>query len=107
MLSGYRLMWMIVMFDLPTLLPAEQKAATKFREFLLDLGFERAQLSVYMRCCGGKEQCNAYTRRIRPAVPEGGNVQIIYITDKQFARIVCLQGTQSYEPEHPKQFALF
>lgn len=39
MLSGYRLMWMIVMFDLPVLEKAERVAAAKFRYTLLDMGF--------------------------------------------------------------------
>ena len=55
-LSGYRLMWMMVLFDLPVLTKKERKAATKFRKFLLDQGFEMSQFSVYMRFCAGKEQ---------------------------------------------------
>ena len=39
MLTGYRLMWMVVMFDLPVVLKAERKAATEFRNALLDLVF--------------------------------------------------------------------
>ena len=51
MLSGYRLMWMIVMFDLPVVLKEERKAATAFRNSLLDMGFEMSQFSVYARFC--------------------------------------------------------
>ena len=54
MLSGYRLMWMVVLFDLPVGTKKERKAATKFRKFLLDQGFEMSQYSVYMRFCAGK-----------------------------------------------------
>ena len=39
MLSGYRLMWVVVMFDLPVVEKAERKAATEFRNGLLDAGF--------------------------------------------------------------------
>ena len=38
MLSGYRLMWVVVMFDLPVVERAERKAATEFRNALLDMG---------------------------------------------------------------------
>ena len=55
-LSGYRLMWMMVLFDLPTLTKKERRAASGFRNYLLDQGFEMAQYSVYMRFCAGKEQ---------------------------------------------------
>ena len=36
-------MWVVVMFDLPVVEKAERKAATDFRNSLLDLGFEMAQ----------------------------------------------------------------
>ncbi|MGJ3629061.1 type II CRISPR-associated endonuclease Cas1 [Sphingomonas sp. MMS24-JH45] len=42
-LSGYRLMWIFVMFDLPVVSKKQARDATKFREFLLDEGFEMSQ----------------------------------------------------------------
>ena len=35
-LSGYRIMWVMVLFDLQVGEPKERAAATKFRNFLLD-----------------------------------------------------------------------
>src|SRR3546814_2363540 len=63
-LSGYRLMWIFVMFDLPVMTREQARAATQFREFLLAEGFEKRQFSVYARFCNGKEQVEAYMRRI-------------------------------------------
>ena len=54
-LSGYRLLWLQVLFDLPVTTQKTRKAATRFRHFLLDQGFEMAQYSVYQRFCYGKE----------------------------------------------------
>lgn len=48
-------MWMLVMFDLPTDTKPQRKAATAFRNFLLDEGFERSQFSVYARFVNGKD----------------------------------------------------
>ena len=42
-------MWVIVMFDLPVVEKAERKAATDFRNALLDMGFEMSQFSVYLK----------------------------------------------------------
>ena len=42
-LSGYRLVWLMVLFDLPVVEKAERNQATRFRKDLLDRGFE-------MRC---------------------------------------------------------
>ena len=85
-------MWMMVLFDLPVLTKKERRDATKFRNFLLDQGFHMCQLSVYMRFCAGKEQTQVYTRRVERALPEAGNVQIVYFTDKQYENIVSFNG---------------
>jgi CRISPR-associated protein Cas2 len=108
MLSGYRLMWMTVLFDLPVGTKKERKAATKFRTFLLDQGFEMSQFSVYMRFCAGKEQAEAYTRRVEQAVPSTGKVHIVYITDKQYENIVSFDGrTREPARKNPEQYVLF
>lgn len=79
MLSGYRLMWIAVMFDLPVVERAERKAATAFRNTLLDMGFEMAQFSVYMRFCTGQAQIDTYCKRVEAALPEGeGQHPIVY-----------------------------
>ena len=66
-LSAYRFMWLMVMFDLPVLTKLERRAATKFRQFLLDEGYEMSQFSIYMRFCVGKEQVD---RRVRDIAKE-------------------------------------
>ena len=66
MLSGYRLMWMVVMFDLPVVEKAERKAATEFRNALLDMGFEMSQFSVYMRFCTSPAQVDTYCKLTLP-----------------------------------------
>ena len=55
-LSAYRLMWILVTFDLPVETRKQRKAAQDFRMFLLDRGFEMSQFSNYLRFCNGKEQ---------------------------------------------------
>lgn len=108
MLSGYRIVWMIVLFDLPVGTKKERKAATKFRKYLLDLGFEMSQFSVYMRFCAGKEQAETYTRHLEKNVPETGKVHIVYITDKQYENIACFDGRKrERERKNPEQYVLF
>ena len=77
MLSGYRLMWILVMFDLPVGTKAQRKAAMKFRTFLLDEGFDMCQFSVYLRFCPTRERIRGHLRRIQQALPEAGLVQIM------------------------------
>ncbi len=108
MLSGYRLMWMIVMFDLPVVAKAERRAATEFRNALLDMGFEMSQFSVYVRFCTGPAQVETYCKRVETVLPAGGKVNILQFTDKQYERIVSFHGKARRPPlKAPDQFDLF
>lgn len=108
MLTGYRLMWMVVMFDLPVVEKAERRAASEFRKALLDLGFEMSQFSVYMRFCSSSTQVETYSKRVEASLPEGGKVNILQFTDKQYERIVSFRGKAKQPPaKTPDQFDLF
>jgi CRISPR-associated protein Cas2 len=108
MLTGYRLMWMVVMFDLPVITKTERKAATAFRNTLLDLGFSMSQFSVYMRFCTSYAQVETYCKQVEYALPEGGKVNILQFTDKQYEKIVIFHG-KAKQPQRktPDQFDLF
>jgi CRISPR-associated protein Cas2 len=107
-LSGYRMMWLYVMFDLPVGTPAERKAATKFRKSLLDQGFEMAQFSVYLRFSESKEAAETQIERVRDALPKHGKVHIVTLTDKQYGNARIFTGRKrERNPENPPQLALF
>ncbi len=101
-------MWMMVLFDLPVSNRKERKAASGFRNFLKDQGFEMAQFSVYARYTSGKEAVEALTRKVESVLPAEGKVDILQFTDKQYENIVSFRG-RDREPdkENPKQFVLF
>ncbi len=101
-------MWVLVMFDLPVVYPEERKAATAFRNGLLDMGFEMSQFSVYMRFCTSHKQVETYGKRIEAILPEGGRVNILTFTDKQYERIISYQGRKRQPArKSPDQFDLF
>ena len=107
-LSGYRLMWIFVMFDLPVGTKPQARAATKFREFLLDQGFEMSQFSVYARFCNGKEQFETYLRRIESNLPDRGDIHVLTFTDKQYENIVRFSSQKRQrEKKNPDQLVLF
>ena len=108
MLSGYRLMWMLVMFDLPVIEKAERKAATGFRNALLDMGFEMSQFSIYARFCNGKDSYESHLKRIEGNLPEKGEIHVLTFTDKQYEGIVRFSSQRRRKPrENPDQLALF
>jgi len=107
-LSGYRIMWIFVLFDLPVGTKKERKAATRFRLTLLDLGFEMSQFSVYLKFTAGKEQAEAVERRVEAAMPPSGKVHVVQITDKQYENIRTYRGRKREpSPKNPNQLALF
>ncbi len=98
----------MVLFDLPTMTHEERKAASGFRNYLLDEGFQMAQFSVYLRCTPSKEAASAYLRRIESVLPTDGKVDILQFTDKQYENIICFRGkNRESNPKNPTQLLLF
>ena len=106
MLSGYRIVWLMTLFDLPVETSAARREVTRFRNHLLDFGFEMVQYSVYMKSCSGKDQAETICSHISREVPQNGNVKILQITDKQFGEIKDL-GTRKKRVIDTRQLVLF
>lgn len=107
-LSAYRILWIQVLFDLPVTSKRQRKAATNFRNSLLDMGFSMAQFSVYQRFCVGKELAEKYIKYVEKIIPEDGKVHILTFTDKQYENIVTFNGKkQKSNPKNPEQYELF
>lgn len=107
-LSGYRLMWIFVMFDLPVGTKKQMRDATKFREYLLDEGFEMSQFSIYARFCSGKESYEAQLARIERNLPERGEIHVLCFTDRQYENIVRFSSQRrKKQRKNPDQLALF
>jgi len=107
-LSGYRLMWIMVMFDLPVDTAANRKAAADFRNSLKDMGFIMAQYSVYMKYTSGQTECDSLTKRVHDRLPDGGRVYVHCLTDRQYEKIVRFEKKQRLEAQkNPEQFQLF
>ena len=101
-------MWIVVMFDLPVVEKSERKAATNFRNSLLDMGFEMSQFSVYMRFCSSQHQIDTYCAQVEKNLPAGGKVNILQFTDKQYERIITFRGkAKQPSKKSPEQYELF
>ncbi len=91
-LNAYRIMWVLVFFDLPTETKQERKRYAKFRKDLLADGFTMFQFSIYLRHCPSKENAEVHIRRVKRALPEHGHIGILNITDKQFGDMEMFYG---------------
>jgi CRISPR-associated protein Cas2 len=106
--SGYRNVWVVTMFDLPTDTRAARKAYARFRKELLKDGFTMMQYSVYVRHCASEENAQVHYERVKRFIPDDGEVRLMAITDKQFARMEVYWGKMRKPPEPPPlQLELF
>ena len=91
-LNAYRIMWILVFFDLPTETPKERKIAGQFRKNILKDGFQMFQFSIYMRHCASRENADVHIKRVKKILPEKGHIGIMCITDKQFGMMEIFHG---------------
>lgn len=107
-LNGYSIMWLYVMFDLPTETKAQRRDAARFRKDLLKDGFSMHQFSVYVRHCASNEAAAVHIRRIKNMVPDEGLISVLKVTDKQFGDTIRFVGRKSQPPPaQPMQLELF
>jgi len=101
--NAYRIMWVLVLFDLPTETKAERKAANLFRKNLIKDGFDRFQFSIYLRNCPSRENAKVHKKRVQQLLPKHGKVCIMEITDKQFSNILLFEARKEKEVPNPVQ----
>ena len=107
-LNQYRIMWVLVLFDLPTETKKERKAASDFRKNLQKDGFTMFQFSIYLRHCMSMENANVHIRRVKKLLPDKGHIGIICITDKQFGMMELFYGKNKAEKQtEGQQLELF
>ena len=85
----------ILFFDLPTEKKAQRKAYSTFVKNLKKTGFAMMQESVYSKLVLNSQQSNALVERIRKKAPKKGIIQVMNVTEKQFAQIEFITGNSS------------
>lgn len=87
-----RFLRMLVFFDLPTETKQDRREYTRFRRFLIKNGFIMLQESVYCKLLLHATAQKLLRAALQKNKPPSGLVQILTITEKQFARIEYLVG---------------
>jgi CRISPR-associated protein Cas2 len=107
-LTSYRVLWILVFYDLPTETKKDRSIASKFRKDMLQDGFIMFQFSIYLRHCSSRENADVHIKRIKRILPLKGHVGMMTITDKQFGMMELFYGKQEKElPYTPQQLELF
>jgi CRISPR-associated protein Cas2 len=98
----FKMGWLMVAFDLPVGAKEQRKAATNFRKFLLDDGFQMIQFSVYARSCVSFARQQTHIERVKSHLPSEGSVRVIFITRSQWERSHIIHGRPASEAKPEK-----
>lgn len=90
-----RYMRVIVFFDLPSVTNQEKRVYRRFRKFLITEGFIQMQESVYSKLALNASMSKLIVEKLKKNVPEKGLVEVLVITEKQFAQIIFLVGNKN------------
>ena len=85
-------MRILVFFDLPVLTLENRRAYSKFRKHLLKSGFMMLQESVYCKLALNGSVANAIIENVHKNKPEQGLVQLLMVTEKQYAKMDIIVG---------------
>ena len=107
-LNAYRIMWVLVFFDLPTETKKDRKNYSRFRKNMLADGFQMFQFSIYLRHCSSRENADVHIKRVKSILPPKGHVGMMCVTDKQFGMMEIFQGRDAVDvPDTTQQLELF
>lgn len=82
----------IVLFDLPIETQEDKRQYRTFRNLLIKNGFVMMQKSVYTRMLITPTAQSSVISVIKKNKPSSGFVQILCVTEKQFAGMECISG---------------
>lgn len=90
---SYRFMRLVVFFDLPTVSPEDKRNYRQFRKALIKNGFFMMQESVYCKMVLNQTAEKNAINAVKKIKPPKGLVQILSVTEKQFAKMEFIVGS--------------
>lgn len=93
-----RFMRLVVFFDLPAETAAQRKNYREFRKFLIKDGYIMMQESVYSKLVMNDGLAGNAIDRLRKNRPSSGLVQVLKVTESQYASMEYITGQrESFE----------
>lgn len=85
-------MRMILFFDLPVETLEDRRNYSRFRKHLIKSGFMMIQESVYCKLALNQSVVDSIAENIRKNKPPKGLVQLLTVTEKQYAKMEYVIG---------------
>ena len=89
---SYRFVRILVFFDLPVITNEDKRNYRSFRKYLIKNGFIMMQESVYCKMAVPRGAAEQIVKNIRSNKPPQGLVQLLTVTEKQFAAMEMITG---------------
>ena len=107
--NGWRIVWLLAVYDCPMTEREERRDYTVFRKKLLQENFLQLQYSLYVKHYATYAQATAVIERIKPNVPEGASLAFFFVTDKQWSMTQEYFGPKKTKkkPDQYEQISLF
>lgn len=97
--SPYKVMRLMLFFDLPMNTTAERRIYTKFRKYLINNGFSMLQFSVYAKIFPNRVSLEQYIDGLKRNLPNKGSIRIMAVTEKQYEKMLILVGGKTIQDE--------
>lgn len=82
-------------FDLPMDSAANRRTYARFRKFLVKNGYIMLQKSVYSKLAIDGKMTGMLLARLKENCPSDGLVQVLQVTERQFANMINLTGVSA------------
>ncbi len=90
-------MRVIVFFDLPVITESGRREYRSFRKHLIKSGFLMVQESVYCKLAQNSTAADSIVENLKRNKPSSGLVQVLKITEKQYAKMEFVVGESKNE----------
>lgn len=97
--SPYKIMRLLLFFDLPMTTQEERRIYARFRKDLLKNGFSMVQFSVYVKIFPNRISMMQYIDTLRNNLPPKGSVRVMGVTNKQYERMLIMVGGKTIQEE--------
>ncbi|MGM9913468.1 CRISPR-associated endonuclease Cas2 [Floccifex sp.] len=92
-------MRLVLFFDLPVKTKKDRKNYAVFRKYLIENGYIMMQYSVYCKIFANREAAIKHVNILQKNVPPKGQIRILMVTEKQYAKIEIILGGKSIQEE--------
>ncbi len=92
-------MRLMLFFDLPVETKKDRYNYSRFRKYLIENGYIMMQYSVYCKLFANRDALENHVTILQKNVPPKGQIRIMAVTEKQYAKIEIILGGKSLREE--------